>query len=208
MKINVETIRKMEPCKSRFDDNFLKYYPNFDGTFEEFIDLANISYDDKIWVSTRFLNKNQLVHFSILCAESTLGNYERLYPNDSRIKDCLKFMKTIVDFSNLSVDQLEELKNHRSAAWSAAESARSAAESARSAAWSARSAAWSARSAAESAGSAAESAGSAAWSAGSAAESAESAAESAESAAESAESAAEKEQFELNLQFLKIVSNL
>jgi hypothetical protein len=99
--------------------------------------------------------------FGIWCAKQCLPNYEKEYPNDKRVSDCIKATEDYLA-GRISLAELE-----------------SAAESARSAAWSVWSAAWSA-------GSAAESAGSAAWSA---AESAAESARSAESAAESARSA-------------------
>jgi len=120
--------------------------------------------------------------FALFCAKDCLINYEKEYPNDKRVSDCIKATEDYLD----GKITLDELSAARSAAWSAwsAWSAESAARSARSAAWSA---AWSAESAARSA----RSAESAAWSARSAAWSA---AWSAESAARSARSAAEKRQ--------------
>jgi hypothetical protein len=118
--------------------------------------------------------------FALFCAKDCLKNYEKEYPNDKRVSDCIKATE---DFLDGKITKGELIKA-RSAAWSAESAAESVAELvARSAAWSA---AWSAESAAESARSA-ESAWSAAWSA---ARSAESAARSARSAAESARSAA------------------
>jgi hypothetical protein len=103
-----------------------------------------------------------LKRFALFCAKYCLKNYEKEYPNDKRVSDCIKATEEYLD-GKISLD---ELSAARSAAWSAAWSAtRSAAR-------------FAARSAAESAESAAESAArSAATSA------AESAAESAESAA-------------------------
>ena len=104
--------------------------------------------------------------------ESVVDNYNKAYPDDTRISDCIETTKRYLE-GNCTLQVLEAAA--RSAARSATESttwsaARSAAESTESAAWSARSAA---RSAAESA----------AWSTESAMSAAESAAESAESAA-------------------------
>jgi len=109
MKINVETIAKMKPCTDRFDKNFLAHYPKFDSDLEEFLSLDKITYNDKIWVAKRLLNKNQLVHFAILCAQSVLTIYENKYPNDLRIKDCLDYMVTISNFTDLKYEQREKL---------------------------------------------------------------------------------------------------
>ena len=81
-------------------------------------------------------------HFACDCAERVLHIFEKEFPKDTRVRDCIK---TSRDFADGSVD--------------------SSALSAESAAWSALSAAWSAESAAWSAESAARSAASAAWSA-------------------------------------------
>jgi hypothetical protein len=101
-----------------------------------------------------------LVRFALVCAESSLANYETVFPGDTRIRDCIdvswRFLRGAATRDELS------------AAWIAGESAARAAESARSAAcaaWSAAHAASAARSAERAAWSAAWSAESAAWSA-------------------------------------------
>ena len=116
IQINARKLRAMNPCRSRFDGNFLVHYPSFSGTWSEFLGLGKISYDDKIWVARRVLNKNQLIHFAVLCAQSVLSIYENRYPDDKRISDLINFMITIVDFSNLSNEQQEKLRELRSAA--------------------------------------------------------------------------------------------
>jgi len=123
-----------------------------------------------------YLEDNVLHELSCQFAESSLSNFESVYPNDNRPRLAIeakeKFIKGEITEEELSAARSAAWSAY-SAAWSAAESAaRSAAWSAYSAAWSAASsAAWSAESAAYSAAySAAESAArSAAWSAYSAA---------------------------------------
>jgi hypothetical protein len=149
--------------------------------------------------------------FGIWCAKQCLPNYEKEYPNDKRVSDCIKATEDYLA-GRISLAELgsiaESAKSAAESSWSAAESSGWSAESAKSAAessgWSAWSAAWSAWSVARSvARSAAESvarsvAKSAAESAARSAESAESAksaawsAESARSAAWSAVRSAEK----------------
>jgi len=178
MKINKDVIQKLNPCKDRID-NFITHYGTKDYTLKGFLSLDEITYTDKIWVVTKLFTQEQNVKWSIKCAESTLDNFEKLYPEDKRPRLALK---AAYDFC---IDPSDET---RSAAWSAASSAASAARFA--AAYAAESAAWSAASAAESA----------AWSAArSAASTARFAASAAESAASSASSAAELKQEELNL---------
>ena len=113
MRVNVEIIRKMKPCEERFDDNFLIHYPNFDSDLEDFLSLENITYKDKIWVCKKLLNKNQLVHFAVLCAQSVLSIYQNKYPNDLRIKDCIDYLTTITAFTDVDNSQREKLSNLR-----------------------------------------------------------------------------------------------
>ena len=156
MKINKEVLKKLNPCIERWK-NYLTHYPDFDGSFDEFIDLENISYDDKVWVAKNLLNKNQMVHFGLFCAEGVLPNFEKEFPNDKRVRECIELLKSFGDFSNLTENQKAAARSAaesaaRSAVWAAAwaaeseawaaRSARSAARSAESAAWAAESAAW------------------------------------------------------------------
>jgi hypothetical protein len=126
--------------------------------------------------------------FAIWCAKQCLSNYEKEYPNDKRVSDCIQGAEDYLD-GKISLDKLNELIS----------AARSVAGSAVWSAWSAAESAWSA---AESARSAVESAarsavGSAVWSAWSAVESARSAARSAvRSAVESAARSAQNEKLE------------
>ena len=126
IQINVQTLRAMSPCKSRFEENFLVHYPEFNGTWSEFLELDEISYEDRMWVAQRVLNRNQLIHFAVLCAQSVLSIYENKYPDDKRPSDLINFMITIADFSNLSYIQQEKLMELKSAAGSAACSATAA----------------------------------------------------------------------------------
>ena len=125
--------------------------------------------------------------FALFCAKDCLKFYDKEYPSDKRVSDCIKAAE---DFLDGKIDEIK-LEKHRSAAGSAARSAARSAELAESA-WSA----WSAESAARSAGSATKSAWSAARSAESAVRSAELAesAWSARSAGSATRSAAEKRQ--------------
>ena len=142
MRVNVEIIRKMNPCKNRFDDNFLIHYPNFDSDLEDFLSLDEITYDDKIWVCKKLLNKNQLVHFAVLCAQSVLSIYQNKYPNDLRVKNCLDYLATITDFTDLDNYQREKLLNFRKECRNTADAAAYAADYAAYAAYTADDAAY------------------------------------------------------------------
>ena len=96
--------------------------------------------------------KRDSVEMSVYAAELVVENFEKVFPNDTRVRDTINLVnKYLTDPSSVTEDKLRS-------AWSAAWSAGSAAESAESAAWSAESAESAARSAALSAESAAWSA--------------------------------------------------
>jgi hypothetical protein len=126
MQINKEILKNLNPCLDRYK-NYLENYPNFDGSFDEFLDLENITYNDKIWVAQRVLNTNQLIHFGLLCAESVLHIFEEKYPEDKRPRNCIEYLMKIDDFSNLTDEQKEEILKHKNAASSASSAAYAAA---------------------------------------------------------------------------------
>ena len=107
--INKETILNFEPCRDRLD-NYLENYSDFSGTLDEFLELRNISYYDKIWVGVRLLTFNQRVHFAILCADSVSH-----LTDDKSVKEFLDYLKSIPDFSELSKEQEENILSHKSA---------------------------------------------------------------------------------------------
>lgn len=115
MIINKEFLKNFKPCDDRWK-NFLKYYTDFNGSFDEFVDLENCSYEDKIWVAKNVLNKNRLCHFGLLCAESVLYIFEEKYPQDKRVGDCIRYLMKVEDFSNITAQQKEEILEHRRAA--------------------------------------------------------------------------------------------
>jgi hypothetical protein len=92
MKINKEIIKKLNPCKERFD-NFINNNPNFDSGLKEFLALTNITYSDKAWVFVRLATKEQNVKWSLACAESVLHIFENNYPEDNRPRLALKAAK-------------------------------------------------------------------------------------------------------------------
>lgn len=118
MRVTAAAIRKLNPCKDRIE-NFEKMYPEYDGSMYEFLQLENISYSDKIWVAVMMLSKNQLVVWSIACAESVKHIYESRHPNNKSLSILLDYMKTIPDFSNLTKLQKAKLAVYRKAAFDA-----------------------------------------------------------------------------------------
>ena len=125
MKITIGMIEKLNPCESRFD-NFKNHYPSYEGDFRDFLALENITYNDKVWVASRILNRNQLVHWSIFCAESVKPIFENKYTNNKCLTILLDYLKSIPDFNNLSQeikDKIWELRRPAAAAAYAADAA-------------------------------------------------------------------------------------
>ena len=207
MQINREILKNFNPCLDRYK-NYLENYPNFDGSFDEFLDLNNITYNDKIWVAQRVLNKNQLIRFALLCAESVLHIFEEKYPEDKRPRDCIEYLMKIDDFSNLTDEQREEILKHKNAASSASSAAYAAAYAASSAA--AYAATYAAADAADAAAYAAADAANAAAANAAYAYAAAYAADAyaAADAAAYAAAAARLDQQNLNIQFLKMAASL
>jgi hypothetical protein len=105
-------IASLNPCTDRYN-NYLQHYKDKEFSFDDSIELENISYYDKVWVARRVLNKNQLVHWAILCAQSVLHIFENKQPNDKRPRECLEYLISIEDYSNLTEDQIIEIRKIR-----------------------------------------------------------------------------------------------
>ena len=132
--------------------NFNKYYPKFEGTLSAVLELDKIPYNDKAWVVVRETPIPILIEWAMLCAETQLHIFEKQYPKDTRVRDCINTIKNIKDFSNITQEELDKLnKAYKDcdAAYDATRAAAKAAYSACSAAYSACSAAccaaWAAR---------------------------------------------------------------
>lgn len=91
--INTKKLKELKPCTERFK-NWLENYSEFNGTFVEFLNLPEISYNDKIWVSKKILARDILEQWAILCAESVLHIFENRHPNDKRLRECLEYLKS------------------------------------------------------------------------------------------------------------------
>ena len=193
--INKEVLKSTKPCADRWK-NYLEFYSDFNGSFDEFLELDKISHDDKIWVAKKVLNKNQLVHFATLCAQSVVQIYNERYPHDKRISDCVEYLLTITDFSSLSNEQREKLIELRERSRAARAAAYATDAAARAAAYATDAAAR----AADAAAYATDVADAAAYAAY--------AAYAADDAARAAAYAARKTQQELNLKFLSAASKI
>lgn len=123
--INSEYIRTLNPCEEGIE-NFETQYPNFEGTIVDILKLDNVPFDDKVWLATKVVDLKTLQLWSVECAESVLHIYEKEFPNDKRVRECLEVTRKVIN-GELPVEDAENVD------WSAAESA---AESALSAAMS------------------------------------------------------------------------
>ena len=79
-------------CKNRFD-HYLTYYSNWQGTLEEFLDLSELTQDDKKWVFVRSIPKDRLRLVAADFAERVLHIYESKYPNDDRPRKAIEFAR-------------------------------------------------------------------------------------------------------------------
>jgi hypothetical protein len=129
MKINAALIKTFNPCQDRLD-NFLQHYADFNGEFHEFLALENITYNDKVWVGCRLLTKNQLVQWSIFCAESVKHLFEAKYPDNKCLTELFDYLKSIEDFETLTEEQRESIAKLRRTAYAAASYAAYAADAA------------------------------------------------------------------------------
>jgi len=113
MQINKEFLKSLNPCANRYE-HFLEHYGEFNGSLSDFLDLPDLYYDDKIWVAKKVLTKNQAISWGVLCAESVVHIFEAKRPDDKRLINCINFLKSINDFSSLTIDQALEIKRHES----------------------------------------------------------------------------------------------
>jgi hypothetical protein len=83
MKIDTAHIESLGPCENRLE-NWLKHYNDFSGSLFEFLNLSELSHEDKLWIFVRSIDKNSLPSFTADIAELTLHLYETKWPNDTR----------------------------------------------------------------------------------------------------------------------------
>ena len=74
IKINKEVIKNLKPCKDRYE-NYLTHYSEFSGGIEEFLDLPEISHEDKLWVALRLVPRMLVETFALDCAVSAAAAY-------------------------------------------------------------------------------------------------------------------------------------
>ena len=79
---------------------------------------SSIPCGDKAWfiINSYKLTTQQILSFTVGCAELCLPVYETTYPNDNRVRDCIEATKQFID-GKISVDELEEKRDAVDAAY-------------------------------------------------------------------------------------------
>ena len=119
MKIIQEFLQSFDPCQDLWD-NYLRHYSKWKGSLSEFLNLENITTEDKLWVFVRKIPELEKVQrqFAFICASRTVDN--------CGIKEIEFFFNaTILIYESGELDLLssDEYSAADRAAYSAADSA-------------------------------------------------------------------------------------
>jgi hypothetical protein len=120
--LDLTYLQNLKPCENILQ-NFINYHNDFNGTWEEFLDLPNISYEDKVWVAKRYLSINQLVHWSVLCAESVKIIFTARYPKNKSLQNLFDYLRVIPDFTKIDQKQKDKILELRKEVRAAADAA-------------------------------------------------------------------------------------
>jgi len=89
MLITKDYLKSLSPCENRYK-HYLQNYKDWQGTLEEFLDLSELTHEDKKWVFVRSIDKNKLRFVAADFAERVLHFYENKYPNDDRPRKAIE----------------------------------------------------------------------------------------------------------------------
>ena len=89
MLITKDYLKSLNPCEDRYK-HYLQNYKDWQGTLDEFLDLPELTHDDKRWVFVRSIDKNKLRFVAADFAERVLHFYENKYPNDNRPRKAIE----------------------------------------------------------------------------------------------------------------------
>ena len=81
MLITKDYLKSLSPCEDRYD-HYLTHYKNWSGTLEDFLDLPELTYEDKKWVFVRSIDNDKLRLVAADFAERVLHLFENKYPSD------------------------------------------------------------------------------------------------------------------------------
>ena len=65
--VDLEVIKSLVPCLDRYE-NYFHHYEYFEGSLEDFLDLNELTHNDKLWVSLRLIPRFLIEVFAIDCA--------------------------------------------------------------------------------------------------------------------------------------------
>ena len=89
MLITKDYLKRLSPCEARLT-HYLEFYKDWSGTLEEFLDLPELTHEDKKWVFFRFISKDNLRLIAADFAERVLHLFENKYPNDDRPRKAIE----------------------------------------------------------------------------------------------------------------------
>ena len=116
--LSVKTIQALNPCNDRFK-NYLNFYKDKEFTVKQFMGLKNITHGDKLWVAFRLMTREQAVNTAHDIASLVLDIFEKRYPGDLRVRECLEAVK-LYQKGKITLDQLNEKRAGACAAADAA----------------------------------------------------------------------------------------
>ena len=87
--INKDYLKSLSPCEDRYK-HYVTHYKDFSGTLEEFLDLAELTHEDKKWVFVRSIDKDKLRLAAADFAERVLHLFESKHPNDDRPRKAIE----------------------------------------------------------------------------------------------------------------------
>ena len=89
MLITKDYLKSLSPCENRFK-HYITHYKNWSGSLEEFLDLTELTHDDKKWVFLRSIDKDKQRLVAADFAERVLHIFESRVPNDDRPRKAIE----------------------------------------------------------------------------------------------------------------------
>lgn len=89
MKINKKIIETLNLRKDKFD-KFIKHYGDKTFTKQQFMDLKNITHEDKVCIAFKLIPKENIKFVTENIAETVLQFYETEFPNDDRLRKAIE----------------------------------------------------------------------------------------------------------------------
>lgn len=87
--ITKDYLKSLSPCEDRYK-HYLTHYKDWSGTLEDFLDLPELTHEDKKWVFFRSIDNDKLRLVAADFAERVLHLFENKYPNDDRPRKAIE----------------------------------------------------------------------------------------------------------------------